>query len=290
MSESPAGLVRKMEIKKGITAHCIVRNEENWVWYAINSVIAHVDEIFVYDTGSEDNTIAVIKTINSPKLTYKAFQNVSGETITDLYQDMLNKTHTSWMLVLDGDEIWFEDSIKSVRELILKDGQKWFGIVTPFYTLMGDIYHYQEEAAGRYQIGPYKGHITIRAMNKDAIPGFQVGGIYRSLGYFDGNGIPIQKLDYRKFYRLDKPFFHTTHLPRSPKDETITYPERRKRKYELGIEFPYDFYYPEVFFRHRPDIVPPPWGKMARGYILQAAVQTPVKKLKRRLVSLKLNP
>lgn len=271
-------------MRNKITAHCIVKNEENWIWYAINSILDFIDEIFVYDTGSQDKTVEIIKSIKSSKLVFKSVSNVSGEVMTELYQEMIERTKTDWMMVLDGDEIWFKDSIKSLREFISTRGDDWLAIITPFYTLTGDIYHHQEIGAGRYQIGPYKGHLTIRAMNKSKISGFKAGGLYRTQGYFDGNDTQVQNLDYHKFFRLDKPFFHMTHLPRSSHDKMIAYPEKRKKKYEIGIPFPYDFYYPEVFFRSRPDIVPAPWITRTLSYTALAVGQWPLRWLKHRLL------
>ena len=44
-----------------ITAHCLIKNEENFVWYAIKSVVDFVDKIIVFDTGSTDKTVELIK-------------------------------------------------------------------------------------------------------------------------------------------------------------------------------------------------------------------------------------
>ena len=45
----------------GLTVHCIVKNEERWIWYSLMSVLEHSDKIIVYDTGSSDKTIEIIK-------------------------------------------------------------------------------------------------------------------------------------------------------------------------------------------------------------------------------------
>jgi len=58
----------------------------------------------------------------------------------------------------------------------------------------------------------------------------------------------------------------------------------RKLKYELGDSFPLDFYYPEVFFKPKPALVLSPWRKMGKGYFAKALIQTPLRKVKRRLI------
>ena len=84
---------------------------------------------------------------------------------------------------------------------------------------------------------------------------------------------------------VNAPYLHATFLQRSLeflKDRDV--PKRaRKLKYELGIPFPSDFYYPEVFFRERPAVVPSVWQKRGFKYLVRSAFETPPKKLKRRL-------
>jgi len=76
---------------------------------------------------------------------------------------------------------------------------------------------------------------------------------------------------------LEEKYLHASFLTRSSKD-------LKKIKYEIGEIFPKDFYYPEVFFKPRPDIVPSPWKSMDLKYKFRAFIETPFKKLKRRLI------
>ena len=45
-------------MKNDITVHCVVKNEERWIWFAINSILDIAEKILVYDTGSTDKTVA----------------------------------------------------------------------------------------------------------------------------------------------------------------------------------------------------------------------------------------
>ena len=47
-----------------IVAHILVKNEEKWIWYSLMSVLDYVDEILVWDAGSTDRTVEIIKTIS----------------------------------------------------------------------------------------------------------------------------------------------------------------------------------------------------------------------------------
>ena len=54
-----------------ITGHMIVQNEEQWVWYAIHSVLPFVEKLFIYDTGSTDKTVSLISSIKSKKIAFQ---------------------------------------------------------------------------------------------------------------------------------------------------------------------------------------------------------------------------
>jgi hypothetical protein len=56
----------------------------------------------------------------------------------------------------------------------------------------------------------------------------------------------------------------------------------KKNKHEIGIPVPLDFYYPEVFFRPRPKIVPSVWETPSFNFKLKAFVETPLRKIYRR--------
>lgn len=251
-----------------ITAQMIVKNEENFVWYAVNSVISYVDEILIWDQGSCDKTIEIIKTINNPKIIFKK----ASESVHILRQKMLEETNGDWIFILDGDEIWYESGIK---HLVSSIQNNFDCVVVPNLMLIGDIFHYQEKAAGKYKIGGKVGHYNIRAIRKTE--GLHIEGIYPNEAYVTKERIKVQDLDKDRILFLDEPYLHASFLKRSPK-------EGKKIKYEIGESFPKDFYYPEVFFKSRPDMVPSPWKTMSNDYKLRALFETPLKKMKRRII------
>ncbi|MFC1625519.1 glycosyltransferase [Patescibacteria group bacterium] len=243
-----------------ISVHTLVKNEERFVWYAINSVISFVDEILVWDNGSTDNTIKIIQSIKSPKIKFNNFAGVPSLA----RQRMLEETKADWILILDGDEIWWESSIK---QLVSGIRNNYDCVVTPNYMLVGDIFHYQEGKAGKYKIANRTGHLNIRFVRN--APGLHVKGVYPNEAYVTKEGVKIQNFPKEKIYFSDTPYLHTSFL--------------KKKKYELGIPFPLDFYYPEVLFIPRPKIIPSPWVCTNYGYKFQAVWQTPLKKIKRRI-------
>lgn len=262
-----------------IVAHTIVGNEENFVWYAINSVIDYVDQMIIWDTGSSDKTPEIILQIQKlkgkDKIIFKKKGKQDPAGVSNLRQQMMEKTKSDWVLILDGDEIWWKDGIEELRDRIYEFGNTKDLIVSPNYMLIGDIFHYQEERAGKYKIGDRYGHFNIRAIRN--FPSIHVEGIYPNEAYVDDKGVKIQDLAEERIYFSDYPYLHASFLTRSRK-------HKKKLKYEIGEEFAADFYYPEVFFKEKPERVPDIWEPMNFDYKIRAYLETPFKKLKRRLI------
>lgn len=276
-----------------VSAHCLVKNEDRFIWYSIMSVINYVDVVRIWDTGSTDNTLEVIEEIQKRyagvnKIIVNKF-NLSNFHEGEVRQQMLDSEDADWFLVLDADEIWWDDSIKLVAETIRKQNNNIESIVVPTVNLVGDIFHYQEKEAGRYNLAGKKGHFNLRAINR-SIPGLSSSGEHGLWGWVDNEGVMIQNRDVTKTLFVDAPYLHATHLERSGKkdgDKTV-YKRAKKLKYELGNNFPLDYYYPEVFFRSRPQIVSPVWKTMSCGYTLRAFFETPLRKINRRIMPAKI--
>ena len=269
-------------MKKTIWGNCIIKNEDKYVWFAIKSVINHLDKLIIYDTGSIDQTVKIIDVLKEEhrdKIIFEEKGSVDPAGLTRLRQEMLDKTKSDWLLLLDGDEVWWEDSIKkTISEINQLD--QLYALVNPTINLVGDIFHYQEEEAGEYKILGKKGHFNIRAINR-GIPGLHLKNVYPLEGFFDGEGILIQNSE-EKLRFIDAPILHLTFLQRSGKDDKTTL-HRDKVKLEIGKIFRKGFKYPEVFYIEKPVEVSDPFLKMGLSYKLKASVLTPLKKLKRRL-------
>jgi glycosyltransferase involved in cell wall biosynthesis len=248
-----------------------------------------VDKILIWDTGSDDLTVEIIKEIIKKypnKVMFKQVGKVDPEGYTKAKQEMLNETNSDWIIIVDGDEVWWEESIRKVAETIQKEGSSLETIVNHFSNVIGDIYHYQEEMAGRYEIDGRRGHLQIRATNR-RIPGLHMAKPHGQQGMFDENGRLIQERPRKKRKHINEfAYLHFTHVTRSfSKAQDFLVPKRAiKLKHEIGKSFPLDFYYPEAFFRERPPIIPSPWEKMSPRFLLKAQALTLPRKVKRRVV------
>ncbi len=233
-----------------ISAQVLVENEENFVWYSIMSVLPYVDEVRIVNAGSRDNTFAILQSIQEcfPKKVILSNEKKLSQTEYPLMrQRMLKATDCDWILVVDGDEIWWDDTIQPVVEMIRTEGTKLDSIVTPFVTCIGDMYHIQSNASGKYRIDGQQGHLTIRAINK-AVPQLQVKNMYPHEGYFSDT-VPVQDLSStRRAHMLTPCFMHMTYLKR-------TSIHTNKVKRAVGVLLPGDFFYPEVLFKKTPDNV-----------------------------------
>ena len=268
--------------RESIVAHTLVKNEARWLWYSASSVVNYVDKILLWDTGSTDGTLDIIDELKKKypgKIEFKEYDEVTSETFTKARQEMLDATNSDWFIILDGDEIWFEDSIRKVIEGIKKDGDGIESIVVPTINLVGDIFHYQEKSAGKYKFGNRVGHYNLRAINR-SIPGLHSQGIHGVWGWADGKGKMIQDRDTYKF--VDAPYLHATNLRRSVADAGVI-KRSKKYRFEIGEEFPKDYYYPEVFFRDKPAELTSPWNPMSADYKFRAFIETPLRKFKRRV-------
>lgn len=273
-----------------ITVHTLVKNEARFVWFAVMSVIEHVDKVLLWDTGSSDGTLEIIKEIQRledgrSKIEFREVGEVDPVGFTRVRQEMLDATDSDWFIVVDGDEIWWQDSIRYLVSEIREKGDKIESVVVPTINLVGDIFHRREESTGQYELAGKRGHLALRAVNR-LIPGLRSERPHGKWGWTDGEGRMIQDRDEKNISFIDAPYLHATHLPRAgTKTKEFDVPKRvKKLKYEVGVPFPRDFYYPEVFFKSRPKIVPSPWVVPPASYWLRAYIETPIKRLKRRFL------
>lgn len=195
----------------GITSHTIVKNEERWIKRSLLSVINDVDQMLVWDTGSTDKTVQIIKSINSPKIVFAQKGVVNRQQLVNLRQQQIKVTHTSWFILLDGDEIWPKENLFKLIKAIKEAKSSTLALVNRTRNCIGDINHFLPESKGRYHIGPWQGHLNIRAIRN--LPSLAVIGEYPQESYvYKGKALQDQpeNLEF-----VDTWYLHLTHLKRS---------------------------------------------------------------------------
>ena len=269
-------------------AHTIVKNEDRYLWYSVNSVINHVDKILLWDTGSTDNTLVIIDELRKrypSKIDFREMGDVNIDQFTTVRQKMLDSTKSDWVIIVDGDEVWWDEKIKEVRSVIETGGKDLDSIVAKYYNIVGDIYHHQDESAGKYNIDGKLGNYNIRAFNRK-IKGIRFTRPHGQQALVDDKNVFLQDRDHHKKYWIEGySYLHFTNVQRSGKrTDDLKVPKRSfKLKYDMGHKFSPDFYYPEAFFSYKPDIVVSPWFSASYNYRIRSNVLIPLRKIKRML-------
>jgi glycosyltransferase involved in cell wall biosynthesis len=189
----------------------IVKNEERWIKYAILSVIDYLDRFLIWDTGSTDKTVSIIKSINSSKIDFKQAGPVDRRQLVRLRNQQIGITTSPWFMLVDGDEVWPRRNLLQLIKAMKSARPSTIALVNRTRNCIGDIYHYLPESKGRYQIGPWQGHLNIRAIRN--IKSLKVIGEY-PLESYTFNNQPLQNLVNRLEF-VDTWYLHLTHLPRS---------------------------------------------------------------------------
>jgi glycosyltransferase involved in cell wall biosynthesis len=250
-------------LNKKFTAHCVVKNEERWIWFSVKSVIDFMEKVFIYDTGSTDKTVDIIKQLQceyKDKIVFKQLKGIRDEDFWKIRQEQVDNTETDWFLILDGDEIWYRESIEEL--VSIANSCECDMIATRFYNCVGDVFHFKNYDAEHYKIKNETGSLTIRAYSK-RIKGIHCKNKYGIEGFFDSDNVSVQQNSERIFIQQGY-FLHTSYTQRSSsvyKDREIEY-----RKKKLFSKYDYiagkDFKYPEVFYFQRPANIYNPFSKI----------------------------
>ena len=251
-------------MRKTITVHTLVKNEDRFIWFAIMSVINYVDKMIIFDTGSTDRTVEIIQNIISAGYSEKIIFEEKGfadrNRIGQLRQEMLEKTTTDYFMILDGDEIWWK---KSIEELVsLANSEKEPLLVAQHYiNCAKDIYHYRKPGRDVYAFLDKNEAATIRLYSMK-IPGIHCGGYYGIEGFFDGDNNEVQCGKYEIVWQKEK-YFHTSYLQRSSNQnkDLKVYSRLAKMFLTYDYKFPKDYKFPEVFYAEYPTFVRSPFKR-----------------------------
>ncbi len=260
-----------------ITGHCVVKNEDRWIWFALQAVLPFLEKIYIYDTGSEDSTVEVIKSINSSKIIFEKKGKVDSEKLVKLRQEQIDKTDTDWFLLIDGDEIWPENQIKKLISNVESAPNNISAAFNKVRNCIGDIYHYLPESAGNYQIKGIKGNLNTRLIKKTK--DLKVTGTYPLEVYSNTDG-PLQAQDENILF-CDCWYLHTTFLNRSTLNiSKVSGSFGRQRVWEKGLKIAKNDL-PEVLFLKFPNMIENPLKARGMMYEINASLTTPFLKIKR---------
>ena len=115
-----------------ISACTIVRDEEKNIRRWLQNVQSFADEIIVVDTGSKDNTKAILN-----DCAVKFYEFVWCDDFAEAKNFALDQAHGDWIVFLDADEFFDEESQKKIRSTLIKmhRDKKIAGVITPFVNI-----------------------------------------------------------------------------------------------------------------------------------------------------------
>ncbi len=111
-------------MKSGITVHCRVRNEEQFVSEAILSVLPLAERVLVYDTGSTDHTLQKIASIQNDKIEVICKPPSDPKGICAYRNEMIDRTDTEWYMIVDGDKVYPQSAVECIQREMLKLADK----------------------------------------------------------------------------------------------------------------------------------------------------------------------
>jgi len=116
---------------------CVVKDEEEWIYYAISSIKPYVDRFIVVDGGSTDRTMSEIRRAGITP-------SIIGGTLTEKRNAAAELTGCDWIWWIDGDEVWTNKDAESVVEYIkIYADNPDISILRPhLYRFIGDRFHY----------------------------------------------------------------------------------------------------------------------------------------------------
>lgn len=235
----------------------IVKNEEKWIYYAIYSVLSHVDSFLIFDTGSQDKTVEIIKSIKSPKIIFEEKGRADTNQMVALRNEQIEKTKTEWFLLIDGDEIY---PYRIFDKINLNDN--YDGIYLRNHMCVGDIHHEMPAHYGKYVLCGHSGHLNMRFYR--LIQGWQWWGEYPLEFYGPSIDIPINKM-CDKLQFIDDYYWHMSFLERS------SVKSRNHIKYHFGERISGEL--PEIFDAEAK-------RKRSAQYLLRSFFETPIRWIK----------
>ena len=173
---------------------------------------------------------------------------------------MLERTETDYFMILDGDEIWWKNSIEELIAIVNSEEEPLL-VAQHYINCAKDIFHYRKPERDVFAFLDKKEAATIRLYSMK-IPGIHCGGYYGIEGFFDGDNNEVQCGKYEIVWQKEK-YFHTSYIQRSSsqKKDLKAFSRMSKLFMSYDYKFPKNYKFPEVFYADYPSIVLSPFKR-----------------------------
>lgn len=124
-----------------ITPLVLVSNDEYWLPYVLESTRGYFERYVIYDVGSSDGTIGIIKWFidsmqNKAEFFVRGIRGIPAPSTQGAFRNsMIAEARSEWTFILDGDEIYspksYENILNGVNSMnkTFKDYEPLYGIV-----------------------------------------------------------------------------------------------------------------------------------------------------------------
>ena len=248
-----------------LTVHMMVRNEEYWIRFALLSAIERGNRVFLWDTGSEDRTVALARMVPEERVTLRRLGPVASNGLCDVRNQMLAETTTPWFAIVDGDEVWPPGLWREVAAFMADPHCNV--VVVPACYPFPWLGAFNEEEDDQHEIAGLRGPMAARVFRREE--GQRWHGNFGNDGLYDKRAVLLTGGNFSSMRVAKEPFWHMTLLPRSPLDHNTFWRVGKVHTddpSEVTLrEVPRENI-PRVFFRNRPPGVADPFTHTVMGF------------------------
>lgn len=200
----------------------IVKNEEKNLSASLDSIKPIADEIIIVDTGSKDKTLEIAK-----KYADLLIQIPWDDDFSKARNISLEEATGEWILVMDADEIFCQEDMEALKEIILQK-QEYEGFFIKVINRKKQIFGEEEESFSALRL--FKNRKTYRFS----------GAIHEQIGY----SIPSEKLAFTSIRIIHQGHHNPAkNKERSKRNirilekELTNEPDHPFHRFNLGVEY-----------------------------------------------------
>ena len=138
----------------GISLCMIVKNEQDWVAGAVESVRSIVDEVIIVDTGSTDSTPDRLQSIGAKTINLQ-WQN----SFAHARNVSLAEAQESWILVLDADERIAARDLPYIKDAVRQGTCDGFHLVQRNYVFGNQMFGWTANTGEYEESAGYSGYV-----------------------------------------------------------------------------------------------------------------------------------
>src|ERR1700733_2906876 len=138
----------------GISLCMIVKNEEDWLEGAVQSVRSIVSEVIIVDTGSTDSTPSRIQALGA-----KALKSPWKDSFAEARNVSLAEAAQPWILVLDADERIAAKDLPLIVEAAERGAADGYHLIQRNYVFGNQVFGWSPNTGGYEEGARYPGYV-----------------------------------------------------------------------------------------------------------------------------------